>query len=608
MTVDELVIELRAETRKLRRGLDNVNKKLNKTEKTAKKTSNAMSKIGGAVATIGFAALGLQLISTIRKFEDLEATLRAVTGSTAAASKSFELIRAFTARTVFQVDEVARSFITLKQAGIVPTSEVLQDFGNFAAGMGKSIEQLAQAAFNATTGEMEMLKQFGVVARQQGDKITVTFDGVTKEIERSGESIVAFLREIGSTTFSTAIEERFKTLSGAIANLNDILDEFQVQIGEAGATEGLVNLTKATTETIDELDVFAVTLGVVFGQIANITAFFVSAIASVLGFFNTIEKGTEDLTELDKALERLIKLNKDFKTGFSADEKREFAIFEKLQADIEGARISLDTLVNDDMADLERIVRRAAELQAEAQLSSFVGPLSPKQRENQIQANLDQMLGGLSMEEYKEKVRDFLDANKGLTEGIISMQRAIQASSERFTTDFVDSLLEGQSGLEAFRDFSKSVISQIISIFLQLEVVNRILAAVFPALGVTYGGVVTPQGGGKTGSTGRGGGAPFTFQSGGAVQRNTPIMVGEAGPEMFVPHSAGNILNHMNTNQAMNGGGVVINQSLNFSTGVVPTVRAEVTKMLPQISDVTKGAVLEAAMRGGNFRKGLLGG
>jgi len=597
-TVDELVIELRAETRKLRKGLDNVNKKLGKTEKTAKKTSNSLGKIGGAVASIGFAALGLQLISTIRKFEDLEATLRAVTGSTAAASKSFELIRAFTARTVFQVDEVARSFITLKQAGIVPTSEVLQDFGNFAAGMGKSIEQLAQAAFNATTGEMEMLKQFGVVARQQGDKITVTFDGVTKEIERSGASIVAFLREIGSTTFSTAIEERFKTLSGAIANLNDILDEFQVQIGEAGATEGLVNLTKATTETIDELDVFAVTLGVVIGQLSNITAFFVSALASAFGFFNTIESGTDDLSELDEALERLIKLNKDFKAGFSADEKREFAIFEKLQADIEGARISLETLLNDDMADLERIIRKSAELQAEAQLSTFVGPLKPEQRQNQIQANIDAMLGGRSMEEYKKHVKDFLESNKKLSEGVKNMQSAMRdavvQTSHAFTNDFVNALLDGQSALESFKNFAKNLVSQIIAIFLQMAVVNKILNAVFSGQ-IEKGNMdALPT---------------FDFSaSGGTVQRNTPTIVGERGAEIFVPNTGGTIMNNMNSRNAMGGSPIIVNQSINFATGVVPTVRAEVTKMLPQISEVAKAGVLEAGMRGGNFRKGLLGG
>ena len=57
----------------------------------------------------------------------------------------------------------------------------------------------------------------------------------------------------------------------------------------------------------------------------------------------------------------------------------------------------------------------------------------------------------------------------------------------------------------------------------------------------------------------------------------------------------------------MGGSGVVINQSLNFSTGVSATVRQQVIKMLPMIGDVSKASVLEAASRGGNFRRGLLG-
>ena len=65
----------------------------------------------------------------------------------------------------------------------------------------------------------------------------------------------------------------------------------------------------------------------------------------------------------------------------------------------------------------------------------------------------------------------------------------------------------------------------------------------------------------------------------------------------------------MNTRNAMGGGATtVIHQNINFATGVVPTVRAEVTKMLPQIAEVTKGAVQESAMRGGSFRRSLVGG
>ena len=606
-TVDQLVIEIRAETRKLRKGLDDVNKKLGRTEKSAKKTNRTFSKLGGAIAAIGFVALTASLINTIRKFEDLEATLRAVTGSTEAAAESFNLVRAFTARTVFQVDEVARSFITLKQAGIVPTSEVLQDFGNFAAGMGKSIEQLAQAAFNATTGEMEMLKQFGVIARQQGDKITVTFDGVTKTIDRSGESIIAFLREIGQTTFSTAIEERFKTLSGAIANLNDALDSFQVRIGESGATQGMVDFTKESTRLIEASDPIADTIGTVSNSFLRIGSFIIGSVASLFEFTQGAKDAEENLKQLDERLKQLIKTNVDFKATLTADEKTEFALFEKLNKDMRNAKFSVEKLVANDFADLSRIINKVADEKLKIHLSRVEEEVTDSMRETTREEIIRSMLGGMTVEEYQEAVKIFLSESDQLSEGIISMQRAIVASSEQFTGDFVDSLLNGTNALQAFKDFSKQIVSQIITIFLQMEVVNRILAGLFPNLGISYGGIISDPGGGAAAAATRSTGSPGLFASGGTVQRGSPVVVGERGAEIFVPNTGGTIMNNMNSANAVGGTPIVINQSVNFATGVVPTVRAEVTKMLPQISDVTKGAVLEAAVRGGSYRKGLIG-
>ena len=138
------------------------------------------------------------------------------------------------------------------------------------------------------------------------------------------------------------------------------------------------------------------------------------------------------------------------------------------------------------------------------------------------------------------------------------------------------------------------MVSQIISIFLQLTVVNQILNSIFGAgtfstLNLNTGEI-----------------NPGKLAGGGRIQAGRPTLVGERGAELFIPDSNGVVMNNMNTKNALGGGQpVIVNQSLNFSTGVVPTVRSEVTKMLPQIADVTKGAVLESAMRGGAYARGL---
>ena len=173
------------------------------------------------------------------------------------------------------------------------------------------------------------------------------------------------------------------------------------------------------------------------------------------------------------------------------------------------------------------------------------------------------------------------------------LQQAIVNASNAFTSDFVNSLMEGENALDSFKNFAKDIVSQIITIFLQMGVVNEILNSVFSLTGTKSELPTLP----KKASAG-----------GGTVQAGQPVSVGERGAEIFVPNSGGKILNNMNSKNAMGGGGTVINQSINFAVGVVPTVRAEVMKMMPQIADVTKGAVAEAAMRGGNYRRMLQGG
>jgi len=53
--------------------------------------------------------------------------------------------------------------------------------------------------------------------------------------------------------------------------------------------------------------------------------------------------------------------------------------------------------------------------------------------------------------------------------------------------------------------------------------------------------------------------------------------------------------------------GVVINQTINVTTGVQSTVRAEIANLLPQIQEASKQAVLNAKRRGGSFASQLVG-
>ena len=76
-------------------------------------------------------------------------------------------------------------------------------------------------------------------------------------------------------------------------------------------------------------------------------------------------------------------------------------------------------------------------------------------------------------------------------------------------------------------------------------------------------------------------------------------MVGERGPEMFVPSTSGRVI----PNNQLGGGGQTVNivQNINVSTGVQQTVRTEIKQLMPQIAESAKQAVVDAKRRGGSY-------
>ena len=102
-------------------------------------------------------------------------------------------------------------------------------------------------------------------------------------------------------------------------------------------------------------------------------------------------------------------------------------------------------------------------------------------------------------------------------------------------------------------------------------------------------------------------GLPFGVASGGAVNAGQPYTVGEHGREIFVPSTAGRILSVPQSKDAVSGGGgdVIVQQTINVTTGVQQTVRNEIKSMMPQIAESAKSAVADARQRGGSYRRAL---
>lgn len=174
-------------------------------------------------------------------------------------------------------------------------------------------------------------------------------------------------------------------------------------------------------------------------------------------------------------------------------------------------------------------------------------------------------------------------------------QRQLARMRDRFSGQMADGFVDAITGAKSFSDamksVAKSVVDSLLKMIIQKLITDQIFNAMMPFFSSLPGGsgVSTPvpklEGGGFTGYGPRSGGIDGRGGFPAILHPN----------ETVVDHTRGQ------------GSGVVINQSINISTGVQQTVRAEVANLMPQIANATKAAVADARTRGGNFSKALVG-
>lgn len=234
-------------------GAGRFTKAMDKVRGSAERTKSSLT---GAVAsarnfwgTIAGLVTGTVIGGIIRinaSFQKLHASLQTVTGSASNADKAFADIKEFAKTTPFQVEEITGAFIKLKALGLEPSMEALRSYGNTASAMGKTLDQFVEAVADAAVGEFERLKEFGIKASSEGDRVKFTFQGVTTEVGKNAKEIEQYLRGLGDVQFAGAMERQMNTIGGAFSNLQDTIADVSSAIGEAGLNTVIIEMLQKT--------------------------------------------------------------------------------------------------------------------------------------------------------------------------------------------------------------------------------------------------------------------------------------------------------------------------------------------------------------------------
>lgn len=292
------------------RSLGGLTSAASKAERATEGLSSAAGALKGALAGLSVGLVASKFIEAERATGILNVQLKTATGSADAASAKFTELTALATRLPSSLQDVTQAFVKLKNLGLDPSERAIISYSNTAAAMGKTLNDMIEAVADASTGEFERLKEFGIRAKTQGDQIQFTFQGVTTSVKNNAESITEYLTRIGEVNFAGAATERMNTLDGAISNLNDSVDSLLRKINDSATGQAMIAATKALSNAVgflaDNLDrVVGLLSASAFVASAGTLA---SAAASMKLFGDRTEEAAAKLTDLTAAQRELASL------------------------------------------------------------------------------------------------------------------------------------------------------------------------------------------------------------------------------------------------------------------------------------------------------------
>ena len=567
---------------KSKQALNTLQGNLSRLKQSVFNLRNSFIGLGAGVVLKGFIDAGIQI-------ENLEVQLNALFGSAEKGQKALKSVTDFAAGTPFELRNIQQGITALatvseraENAG-VSFDELLKITGNTATVLGGDFALAAlqiQRSFSAGVSSAELFRERGVRAMagfKEGVRVSVddSIKGLAKAFGTGGE-------------FGNLIDDLSKTLFGTISNLKDAFFIFQVEVAKGffeALKDNLGDLKKTVETNKDSIAEFGNTIGkglsVAINGTVSVVKFLkenISILIATFKFFIALK-----LIIFFKNLATSIALAKTAMLGFNAAVRKILLIgsaaliisqldiiinkFRELfgTADIENLlEPGLKFMeVTDRFGNTIKIVVKDLE---HASNNIEVGMLPPiKEAETTFQKivrhirETAEKLGQLnedSLEKAKEKFKNIGDTiAKGINDGISKTSNALARS-----------VILGENLADSFRKMAQQLAVKVLSAIIEIVARKGVELAIEKLITKEHEKRMRMKhhfsGGGSLLSTGLSIlGGFLGFDKGGAVSKGKPIIVGERGPELFLPNQTGQI-----TQNARGTSGSPVNVNFNINT------------------------------------------
>ena len=495
------------------------------------KVKKSVFNVRNALAGLGAGLVIRSLVNTGKEIENLQVRLKFLFGSAEEGAKAFDKMAKFASKVPFSLEEIQQGagVLSVVSDDADELAKIMEITGNVAAVTGLDFKTTAEQIQRSLSAGISAADLF----RDRGVKAMLGFKaGATVSIE---ETVKALEDTFGSNgKFAGATDDLSKTLSGTLSMINDSVFIFKKNLLDAGFFSELKrqfgdldNFLKQNQQTLEQVaisigqglakavistgkaivflkDNFEIMVSIIKTMIAfKLIAFFTNLAVAIyasrgamLAFNSAVKKNLliGGAAIVIANLEKILKLTKEI-MGVSESKPLELTL------KVEVPRI--------DTRHPEKIITDRTKEELEKQLKAYkeYGHLrsveANRQRVQQVKINkmgIDQV-----QQDTKDSLRIFAGMNRNAFEAYKRFSIA------EATIDAI------KAASKAFRQFDFPV-----NIAASASALVKGMALVAQIKSQSY--------------TGR--------QQGGSVVAGKPYMVGEAGKEMFVPSTNGNIVSN----------------------------------------------------------------
>jgi len=528
--------------------------------------------------------------------------------------KAFQGLIDFASKVPFSLEEIQAGAgnLAVVTKNAEELKEILELTGNVASVTGLDFRTTAeqiQRSFSSGIGSADLFRERGVRALL-GFKA-----GATVTVEETKKRFRELFGKGGE--FEKATEVLSTTLAGTLSMLSDKLFKFRLETAQAGffdfVKQGLVEVNKLIEDNSEVLASVGKSLSdglikatkeiiigsaVIIQAIKPVFSFVFSSIGNLFDFLQTLPetirtfgiigflmlggKGKllvlaiggfldEIRFKLGEFLQQFAEFNQKIletrrslklvsKEGFEKIQKQNedlLAISERLRKPISDLKKELENTADATNVNIGNLRKFLDTLEAKALISK-------KQVEellNKLKGSTEETKNlGVELTKIGEGVldiikKDFENINqtiaKGIVGGIKSLSRGI-----------AESIVLGKDLENTMKQIAQRILIEVLATFIQFIIQQKILNK-FKKDELTTNhnierslkrqialqAVLMAMGGGG------GGGLPF-FHKGGAVSKGQPVIVGEKGPELFVPNQTGQITQNA---RGTSGGSTTVN-------------------------------------------------